>query len=149
VEREEPGRVYKVQSPIYYISKVISDCETHYNQVSKLLYIILITKCKLLHYFESHPIHVLTSFGLGEIVGNHLAMRRIAKWALELIKLNITYVSQMTIKSQALTDFVAEWTKTQQPHPPTTQGHWIMYFDDSFTLNGAWGGVALISPKGD
>jgi hypothetical protein len=37
VEREEPGHVYKVQRPIYYISKVISDCKTHYNQVQKLL----------------------------------------------------------------------------------------------------------------
>jgi ribonuclease HI len=24
-----------------------------------------------------------------------------------------------------------------------------MYFDDSFTLNGAWRGIILISPKGD
>jgi hypothetical protein len=31
VEREEPGHVYKVQRPIYYISNVLSDCETHYN----------------------------------------------------------------------------------------------------------------------
>jgi hypothetical protein len=31
VEREEPGHIYKVQRPIYYISNVLSDCETHYN----------------------------------------------------------------------------------------------------------------------
>jgi hypothetical protein len=40
VEREEPGNVYKVQRSVYYISKVLSDYETHYNQVQKLLYII-------------------------------------------------------------------------------------------------------------
>jgi hypothetical protein len=51
VEREEPGHVYKVQRPVYYISKVLSDYETRYNQVQKLLYSILITKRKLLHYF--------------------------------------------------------------------------------------------------
>jgi hypothetical protein len=33
VEHEEPGHVYKVQRPIYYISKVLSDCETCYSQV--------------------------------------------------------------------------------------------------------------------
>jgi ribonuclease HI len=33
--------------------------------------------------------------------------------------------------------------------PPITQEHWSMYFDDSFTLNGAGGGVVLVSPKGD
>jgi ribonuclease HI len=33
--------------------------------------------------------------------------------------------------------------------PLVTQEHWSMYFDGSFTLNGAMGGVVLISPKGD
>jgi ribonuclease HI len=33
--------------------------------------------------------------------------------------------------------------------PLVTQEHWSMYFDGSFTLNGARGGVVLISPKGD
>jgi hypothetical protein len=65
-------------------------------------------KRKLLHYFKSHLIHVVTSFGLGEIVDNHLATGRITKWALELMGLDITYVSQTAIKSQALADFVAE-----------------------------------------
>jgi ribonuclease HI len=33
--------------------------------------------------------------------------------------------------------------------PPVTQEHWNMYFDDSFTLNGAKGGIVPIFPKGD
>jgi hypothetical protein len=33
VEREEPGHIYKVQRMIYYIIKVLSDYEIHYNQV--------------------------------------------------------------------------------------------------------------------
>jgi hypothetical protein len=48
---------------------------------------MLITKCKLLHYFESHTIWVVTSFGLGEILGNRLTTGRITKWALELMTL--------------------------------------------------------------
>jgi ribonuclease HI len=56
-------------------------------------------KRKLLHYFESHPIRVVTSYGLGEIIRNCLDMGRIAKWALELMGLGITYARQMTIKS--------------------------------------------------
>jgi hypothetical protein len=56
----------------------------------KLLYVILITKCKLLHNFNSHPVHVVTSYGLGEIVGNRLATGRIAKWPPKLIGLDIT-----------------------------------------------------------
>jgi hypothetical protein len=33
VEREKPRHVYKVQRLVYYISKVLSNCETRYNQV--------------------------------------------------------------------------------------------------------------------
>jgi hypothetical protein len=73
VEREEPRHAYKVQRPVYYISKVLSDFETRYNQVKMLLYAISITNRKLMHYFESRPIRVVISFGLGEIVGNRLA----------------------------------------------------------------------------
>jgi hypothetical protein len=79
VEREEPGYVYKVQRSIYYISKVHYKCETRCSQVQKLLYIILITRRKLLHYFESHPFHVVTSLGLREVVENHVATGRITQ----------------------------------------------------------------------
>jgi hypothetical protein len=40
-------------------------------------------------------------------------MGGITKWALKLMGLDITtYVPQMAIKSQALGDFMAEWTDT-------------------------------------
>jgi hypothetical protein len=91
VEREEPG-------PVYYTSKLLPDCETRYNQVQKILYVVLIMKRKLLHYFESHLIRVVTSYGLGEIIGKCLSTGRIAKWALELLGLDITYIPQTTIK---------------------------------------------------
>jgi hypothetical protein len=91
---------------------------------------------------------VVTSFGLGEIIRNYLSTGRITKWALELMGLDMTYVPQMVIKSQALADFVAEWTETQRP-PSVIQEYQSMYFDGSFTLNGAKRGMMLISPKGD
>jgi hypothetical protein len=42
---------------------------------------------------------VVNSFGLREIVENHLAIGRIAKWALKLMGLDITYIPQTAIKS--------------------------------------------------
>jgi hypothetical protein len=98
VESEEPCHIYKVQQPVYYISKVLSDCETPYNQVQKLFYVILIMKRKFLHYFESHPVCMVTSHGLGEIIRNHLTMGRITNWALLLMGLDI-YIPQTAIKS--------------------------------------------------
>jgi ribonuclease HI len=114
-----------------------------------LLYAVLIMKRKLLHYFKTHLIRVVTSFGLDEIVRNCLTTGRIAKWALEQMGIDITYVPQTVMKSHALADFVAKWTEIQQPPPPVTQEHWSMYFHDSFTLNGVGGGMVMITPKGD
>jgi uncharacterized protein YchJ len=94
-------------------------------------------KHKLVHYFESHPVCVVTSHGLEEIVRSHLATGRIAKWAIDIMGLDITNVPQTAIKSHALADFVAEWTETQQPTAPVTREHLSMFFDGSFTLNGA------------
>ena len=37
------------------------------------------------------------------------------KWAIELMGQGIAYASWMTIKSQVLANFVAEWTKIQMP----------------------------------
>ena len=55
---------------MYFISKVLSDSKTHYPQIQKLLYTVLIAKRNLRHYFESHTVMVVTSFPLGEIVQN-------------------------------------------------------------------------------
>ena len=68
VDQEEEGHALKVQRPMYFISEVLSDSKTRYSQIQKLLYTILITKRKLLHYFESHPVIVVTSFPLGKVV---------------------------------------------------------------------------------
>jgi hypothetical protein len=70
-----------------------------------------------MHYFESHPIRVVTSFGLGEIIRNQLTTGRITKWTLELMGLDVAYVPQTVVNSQELADFTTEWTETQQPPP--------------------------------
>ena len=68
VEQEEEGHALKVQRPMYFISEVLSGSKTRYSQIQKLLYTVLITKRKLRHYFESHPVTVVTSFPLSEVI---------------------------------------------------------------------------------
>jgi hypothetical protein len=55
VERREEGHALLVQRPVY-------------PQIQKLLYAVILTRRKLRHYFESHPVTVVSSFPLGEII---------------------------------------------------------------------------------
>ena len=54
---------------------------------------------------------VVTSFPLSEVIQNQDATGKNMKWALELMGQGILYAPWMAIKSQALADFVVEWTK--------------------------------------
>ena len=117
VERQEEGHALPVQRPVYFISKVLSETKTLYSQIQKLLYVVILPRRKLRHYFEAHPVTVVSSFPLGEIVRNREAEGRIAKWSVELMGETLMYALRKAVKSQILADFVAEWTDTQLPPP--------------------------------
>jgi hypothetical protein len=65
---------------------------------------------KLKHYFLNHKIKVVSSYPLGIIIHNRDAVSRITQWFVELGQYDIQFVPHTAIKSQALADFVTEWT---------------------------------------
>ncbi|KAK3030775.1 hypothetical protein RJ639_035440 [Escallonia herrerae] len=89
--REEDG----VQKLIYYASKVLQDLETRYPKIDKIA-LALITSAK----------KVLLS---PEVSG------RLVNWSVKLGKFDIQYKSRITIKAQALADFIVERTLPEDP----------------------------------
>jgi ribonuclease HI len=146
VKRREEWHALLVQRPVYFISEVLSETKICYPQIQKLLYAVILTRRKLRHYFESHPVTVVSSFPLGEIIQCWEASGRIAKWAVEIMGETISFAPQKAIKSQVLADFMAEWVDTQLPIAPIQPELWTMYFDGSLMKTGAGAGLLFILP---
>jgi ribonuclease HI len=127
---------------------VLSETKIRYPQVQKLLYTVILTQQKLRHYFESHPVTVVSSFPLGEIIQCRDASGRIAKWAVELMGETISFAPRKATKSQVLADFLAEWVDTQLPTAPIQPEFWTINFDGSLMKTGAGVGLLFISPLG-
>ena len=75
---------------------------------------------------------------LRDIFNNKEASRRIGKWAIELSQFEFNYVSRTTIKSQALADFIADWT-------PAASDTTLQFEEPLWTVHcdGAWGRQVL------
>jgi ribonuclease HI len=149
VERAEEGHTYLVQHLVYFISEVLGPSKKKYPQVQKLLYVVLLTARKLHHYFDNHKVIVVTEFPIGDILHNKEAIGRIAMWACELGAHDFEFRPHTAIKTQALVDFVSEWTEQQVPDNPEAVEVWRMYFDGSLKLQGAGAGILFIAPGGE
>ena len=137
VERKEARKEYPVQRPVYYISEVLIESKQRYPHWQKLVYGVFMASRKLKHYFQGHPITVVSSAPLGDIIQNREATGRIAKWAIELGPHGLKYTPRTTIKSQALVDFINDWTELQAPEEKPDNTYWTIHFDGSRQLEGS------------
>jgi hypothetical protein len=109
VERTEEGKELPVQRLVYYLSEVLTLSKQNYPHYEKVAYGVYMAAKKLKHYFEEHPITVVSTTPLSEIIGCKNATSRVAKWAIELVAHTIQYRPRTTIKSQIIADFFADW----------------------------------------
>ena len=57
----------RIQIPVYYVNKVLLRAENIYLKIGKLTYVLKIAARKLFHYFQTHPVIVLTDQPLKKI----------------------------------------------------------------------------------
>nr|KAJ0187158.1 hypothetical protein LSAT_V11C900462460 [Lactuca sativa] len=88
-------------------------------------------------YFTSsaHQIEVLTSCPIKQVLLKPKTSVRLAKWAIELGEHDISYHPRISIKGQALVDFLLEI--------------WTLYTDEASSKEGSCVGLILTSPTGE
>src|SRR3954462_5151725 len=84
VERTEEGKVQSIQSPIYYLSMLLTKSQQRYPHYQKILLDVIMTSRKVSHYFDEHPITIVSSAPLTDILNNPGANGRVAEWNIEL-----------------------------------------------------------------
>ncbi|XP_074377320.1 uncharacterized protein LOC141718840 [Apium graveolens] len=129
--REENGS----QLPVYYISRSLLDAETRYTSLEKL-----------------------TNYPLKNVLSKPELTGQMAKWSIRLSTYDISYDSRTTIKSQALADFVADFSPNLLCQADQEVQHlistikvepWSLYMDGASNINGTGLGLVLKSPHGD
>jgi hypothetical protein len=141
---------------MYFISTVLYNARERYTMQQKLLYTLLIASRKLHHYFQGHPIKVVTDRLLEIILRNPNVTGRVAEWAVELQPFEISFKATKVIKSKALAEFTIEWTDPFTDEPPEAESMlsgeeapslWVMHFDGAFNLPGMGASIVLTSPS--
>jgi ribonuclease HI len=145
VQEKLEGQVKK-QAPVYFVSEVLSLSKKNYTKLEKMLYAVLMASRKLRHYFQAYRIIVPSSQPLKDIMRNREATGRIRKWAAELNEFTIHYVHRSSIQSQALADFIADWTPGAQEEEINKDAEaWTVFCDGSWGIFGAATAAILVA----
>jgi ribonuclease HI len=133
---------------VYFISEVLSPSKKNYTKLEKVLYAVLMASRKLRHYFQAYHIIVPSSQPLKDIMKNKEATGRIEKWAAELNEFTIDYMHRSSIQSQALADFIADWTPGAQEEEINKDTEaWIVFCNGSWGTFGAGAAAVLVAPS--
>ena len=101
-----------VQRLFYYVSKSLHEAEVRYLPLEKAILAVVHATRKLLHYFQSHIVVVLTQLLLRSLLRSVDYTKRIAKWGKILGSFDIKYMPHTSVKGQVLADLVADFAET-------------------------------------
>ncbi|XP_020202547.1 uncharacterized protein LOC109788270 [Cajanus cajan] len=135
------------QLPVYFVSRVLQGAEVRYQKIEKLALAILVTACKLRHYFQSYEVVVRTDHPIRQVLQKPDLAGRMMKWSVELSEYSIKYEPRGAIKAQTLADFVTELTSPAD-EGSTEETQWILSVDGASNLGGNGAGIVLEGPGG-
>ena len=126
----------------------MTDPETRYPTLEKMVLAVITSARKLRPYFQSHTIEVLMNQPLRTVMQNTNQSGRLSKWAIELSENDIVFKSQTSAKSQVLADFLIELAPELEQDLILPSQNWILHVDGSSTNKESGAGVQLQYPTG-
>ena len=93
-----------VEHPLYFVSTVLRDARARYPMPRKLLLALLVATRKLRHYFQGHPIKVVSACPLERVLRSPNSARRVAQWTIELQAFHLEFSTTRVIKGAAHAD---------------------------------------------
>ncbi|XP_024171593.1 uncharacterized protein LOC112177542 [Rosa chinensis] len=166
-----------IEHAIFYLSRVLTDCETRYTPMEKLCLTLYFSACKLRHYMLSFTTCIIAQTDLVKYMLSRPILRgRIGKWVLALSEFSLQYVPQKAVKGQAIADFLAHHPPLELPvlkeleiacntatlldkacipeyavwyQATISLQPWVLFFDGSRTDAMAGAGIVLENPAGD
>jgi hypothetical protein len=145
-EKEEEGKLKQI--PVYLASEALFGSKIFYSELKKIAYAVSMAARKLRHYFEGHRIRVITNQPLNDLFANREASTRIIKWGAELSEYIVNFERRSVIKSQALADFVVDWTSPTQNLDEEIPTPWIVQCDGAWCHKGVGISAVVTSPVG-
>ena len=118
--------------------------------IEKLAFALIAASRKLRHYFQAHVINVITDHPLKKAMNKLEAAGQLIQWAVELSEFDVRYQPRIAIKAQALADFIAEFTPSNDNLERVEDSKkWVIHVDGLSMQHAGGIGVVLQSPEGD
>ncbi|XP_014506403.1 uncharacterized protein LOC106766164 [Vigna radiata var. radiata] len=129
--------------PIYFVSRVLKEPETRYQQLEKVVLALVIATRRLRLYLQGNQVVVRTDHPISKILRKPDLAGRMIGWSIELSEFGLRYEPRGSVKGQHLADFAAEL-----PGSDTNRHSWVLYVDGSSGYRGGGAGIVLEGPNG-
>lgn len=126
---------------IYFISRVLQNVETHYQQVEKVALTLLNATRRYQPYFQSYQVVIRTNHPISKILRKLDLAGRMVGWVVELSEFGLRYEPRGFVKGQNLADFAVELPQT------TPNLEWSLFVDGASSRVGEGTKIVLEGPN--